>query len=497
MKAALSAHSAPTAERRIQKGPLLFVLIVGAFLSLLNQTVMGVALPEMMKQFHIAASSAQWLTTGFMLVNGILIPITAYLMKRFTTRQLFISSMVLLLVGTVICSVAPGFEVLLTGRLIQAAGAGIIMPLLMNVILEVFPPENRGGAMGLIGLAMIFAPAIGPTLAGLVIEHFSWRWMFYGMLPLVALVIVLSFKYLVNISETSRPRVDLFSVLLSTLGFGGLLYGLSSAGGKGWDDAEVLGSIAIGLVLLVVFCLRQLSSKEPLLDLRVFRYRAFSVTAIVNVMVTMVMYADMILLPLYLQTSRGYTVLESGELMLPGALLMGLMSPVAGKLYDRFGAKLLAVFGLLITIGGIVGMSSLGDDTSYGYIMMMNVLVRLGMSFLMMPVTTAGLNALPGNLNAHGTAASNTTRQVAGAIGTALLVTILSTRTKGHAEDLMASGASLSKQQLVVEASIQGTSDAYLFVVGLAALALVATLFLTNRKSAAVVKKEASAAQAG
>ena len=211
----------------IKKGPLLFVMILGAFIAVLNQTIMGVALPELMVSFNVAASTAQWLTTGYMLVNGVLIPITAFLMQRFTTRELFQSSMFIFLGGTIVSAVAPSFDVLLAGRLIQAAGAGIIMPLLMNVILTIYPPEKRGAAMGMVGFAIIFAPAIGPTVAGYVIEHYSWRMMFYGMIPLAVIVIGVASIYLKNVAERIYPKIDIWGVILSTIGFG--LFFMASA----------------------------------------------------------------------------------------------------------------------------------------------------------------------------------------------------------------------------------------------------------------------------
>ncbi|MFL6555144.1 MAG: DHA2 family efflux MFS transporter permease subunit, partial [Bacillus sp. (in: firmicutes)] len=402
----------------VKRGVLLFVLLLGSFLSVLNQTILNVALPDLMTQFKVSATTVQWLSTGFMLVNGILIPVTAFLMKRFTTRQLFISSMVLLLLGTFINAIAPSFAFLLTGRLIQAAGAGIIMPLLMMVVLVVFPVEGRGTSMGLIGLVIIFAPAIGPTLAGIVIEHFSWRWIFIGMLPLVAIVIALSVKYLVNVSETSRAKVDIIGVFLSTIGFGSMLYGFSSAGKNGWGSPVVLSCLIGGMIFIILFCQRQLTSNDPMLDLRVFKDRMFTMTSIINILLTVVMYADLILLPIYLQSSRGYSVLDTGLLLLPGALLNALMSPVTGRLFDKFGAKPLALIGLIFIIPAIWGVTNLSETTSFTYLMIRTIILRIGLSFLTMPINTAGLNSLPKHLNAHGSAVTNTVRQIAGAIGT-------------------------------------------------------------------------------
>jgi EmrB/QacA subfamily drug resistance transporter len=462
----------------IKKGPLLFVMIVGAFIAVLNQTIMSVALPELMVDFAIAASTAQWLTTGYMLVNGVLIPITAYLMQRFTTRELFLSSMFIFLGGTIVSAVANDFNILLVGRLIQAAGAGIIMPLLMNVILTVFPPDKRGAAMGMVGLAIIFAPAIGPTVAGYVMEHFSWQTMFYGMIPFVVIVIFVALIYLKNVTERTYPKIDIWGAILSTIGFGALLYGCSSAGSKGWSSAEVILLLIAGVVSLILFIWRQLVSKSPLLDLRAFKYSMFSLTTVINIAVTMVMYADMMLLPLYLQNARGYTAIESGLLMLPGALLMGLMMPVTGKLFDRFGAKWLSIIGMAITIVTTIGFVNLTDSTSYTYLVLMSTGRRIGMAMFLMPITTAGLNQLPARLNAHGTAISNTIKQVAGAIGTSLIVTVMTTSTKSHLQDMVAAGDSSSQKHMIMEASIQGINDAYLFIIGIGIVGLLLSFFI-------------------
>lgn len=469
-------------NQQIQKGVLLFILILGAFLSLLNQTILNVALPDLMKQFEVAATTVQWLSTGFMLVNGIIVPATAYFMKRFTTRQLFISSMVLLLVGTLIDAIAPNFVFLLSGRLIQAAGAGIVMPLLMVVILSIFPEDGRGTAMGMIGLVMIVAPAIAPTLAGFIIENFSWRWLFIGMLPLVVIVIGLSAKYLVNVSEPSKPKLDISSIILSTLGFGGILYGFSSAGDNGWGSTVVLGWLFAGTLSLILFIWRQLTLTNPLMNLEVFKSRMFTMTTIILVLSTIVMYADIILLPIYLQETMGYTVLQTGLLLLPGALISALMSPIAGRLFDKFGTKPLALAGSVFTIIAIGGVTNLSETTSYDYLMIRTILLRIGMSLITMPVNTGGLNALPRHLNADGTAVSNTVRQVAGSIGTALPVTIMTIKTQGHSDELLQLGEILSQDEIIRQASILGINDAYIFIAGIVVIALSVTIFVPPKK---------------
>ncbi|MGE7184622.1 DHA2 family efflux MFS transporter permease subunit [Peribacillus sp. NPDC006672] len=454
-------------------------MILGAFLATLNQTIMSVATPELMVDFNISAATAQWLTTGYLLVNGILIPITAYFMRRFTTRQLFLASMLIFLAGTIVSAVATNFPVLLTGRMIQAAGAGIIMPLLTNVIFTIFPPNKRGAAMGMVGFAIIFAPAIGPTLAGYILENYEWELMFYGMIPFTLLVIIFGFIFLKNVSEQVITKMDIISVILSTIGFGTLLYGFSRAGSEGWSSSEVLVSIAVGVSALGLFTWRQLTSQDPLLDLRAFKYKMFSLTTIINIAVTMVMYADMMLLPLYLQSARGYTALESGLLLLPGALVMGFLMPITGRLFDRYGAKWLSIIGLIITITTTIGFIDLTDSTSYTYLVLMSTGRRIGMALMLMPIQTAGLNQLPSSLTAHGTAISNTIRQVAGAVGTSLLVTVMTNRTETHFKEMMSTGGNMAGQEhMIVEATIQGINDAYVVIIAIGIIGLILSFFI-------------------
>lgn len=475
--------------KKINNGVLLAILILGCFLSTLNQTLLNVALSNLMDVFHVTAPIVQWISTGFMLINGILIPITAYLMKRFTTRQLFLSAMFFLLFGSIICAAAPTFSVLLSGRMIQAAGAGIIMPLMMSVVLAIFPVEKRGSAMGLLGLAIIFAPAIGPTLSGFVIQYHSWRWLFIGLIPLVIIVILLALKYLVNVSETSKSKLDIVSVLLSTIGFGFILYGFSSAGTKGWDNLLVVLSLVIGIVVTIMFCIRQLKSDDPLLNLSVFKHKVFTITSLINVLITMMMYADMILLPIYLQEGRGFTAFDAGLLLLPGALVNACMSPVTGRLYDRFGAKPLFIIGLLFIIPSMWAVTDLSESTTYMYLMIRTIFLRIGLSFITMPLNTAGLNALPKELGMHGSAVNNTVRQIAGAIGTAVVITIYTAQATSHATTLIQNNPSTTDELLKSLTSILGASDAYYFMMILAIIALVITLFMPMKRKQVIEEK--------
>jgi EmrB/QacA subfamily drug resistance transporter len=512
----------PTKKRRDQRShyvdpkninpiPIIAVLILGAFTSILNQTLLNVALPKIMTDLNVSYNTVQWLVTGYMLVNGVLIPMTAFLMETFSTRKLFIFAMVSFGVGTLFCALSPTFPILLVGRLIQGIGAGIIMPLMTNVMLTVFPPEKRGVAMGTMGVAMIFAPAVGPTLSGWLVENYTWRLLFYVVLPFIIVDIILAVIFLKNIKKLTFPKLDLLGFILSTIGFGGILYAFSEAGNKGWGSMEVEGTLIVGILSLIVFVWREYTVKYPMLEFRVFKFNIFTLTTVVNGVVTMAMFAAMILLPVYLQNIRGFTPLQSGLLLLPGAILMGIMSPITGILYDRVGARPLAIVGLIITVITTWQFATLTDATSYGHIMLVYTFRMFGMSMLMMPIMTEGLNQLPPHLHSHGTAMSNTMRQVAGSLGTAFLVTVMSNRTTfheaGYQNSLTASNHIASNQlqalsqgveatmhlptgegsslinlmlygQVMKEATIQGINDAFVVATGLAALALILSFFV-------------------
>ncbi len=413
----------------INKVPLMLVLISGAFAAILNQTLLATALPHIMADLHLEANTAQWLTSIFMLVNGIMIPITAFLIGRFTTRALFLSAMGMFAIGTLICAIAPTFSLLMVGRIIQAAGAGIIMPLMQTILFLIFPIEKRGTAMGMFGLVIAFAPAIGPTLSGWLVEQFPWRSLFYVILPIVIVDIILAYILLKNVTERTFPKLDILSIILSSLGFGGLLYGFSSAGSSGWDSQQVVISMVVGALALTWFILRQMKLKQPILEFRVFQYKMFTLTTALGMVVFIAMIGAATVLPLLMQNMLGFTAFESGLALLPGALLMGIMNPVTGRLFDKFGAKWLAIIGLSILTITTFMFTNMSAETTFAYIATVNAVRMLGVAMVMMPVTTAGLNQLPQHLIPHGTAMNNTMRQVSGAVGTALLVTVMVNNT--------------------------------------------------------------------
>lgn len=490
------------AAQAFKKGPIVAALLIGAFVALLSQTLLNVALPSIMEDLNIGANTVQWLSTGYLLVNGILIPISAYLIDRFTTRQLFIVAVGLFTLGTIVSAVAPNFSLLLTGRLIQAAGAGILMPLMSLVFLTIFPIEQRGKAMGMMGLAMIFAPAVGPTLSGWVVEHHSWRVLFYIVLPISLFALIFGAISMKNVTKKSDPKLDILGVIFSTLGFGGLLYGFSDASNDGWGSASVIVSLVVGLVSLVLFIWRELIAKKPILEFRVFKYSMFSLTTVINVIVTMAMFSGMILLPIYLQQIRGFTPLESGLLLLPGAILMGIMSPITGIVFDKIGARWLAVIGLVITAATSYEFSKLTTETTYAHIMIMYTLRMFGMSMLMMPIQTAGMNQLPQRLNAHGSAMSQTLRNVAGALGTAFLVTVMSNETAARTKEILATGTVDTNDQaqmlsVTQQAMVHGINFSFVVATWMVVVSLILAFFIKKVKPAEDKTRSTSAAPSG
>jgi EmrB/QacA subfamily drug resistance transporter len=422
-----TSHDVSQSTDSIKKFPLLLVLISGAFAAILNQTLLATALPHIMEDLHLEASTAQWLTSIFMLVNGVMIPISAFLIERFTTRSLFMTALGLFAAGTLICAVAPNFGILMVGRVVQASGAGIIMPLMQTILFLIFPVEKRGTAMGMFGLVISFAPAIGPTLSGWLVDQFPWRSLFYVILPIVIIDLIVAYFILVNVTKQTFPKVDILSIILSSFGFGGLLYGFSTAGTEGWSSVHVMVSMIIGSITLTLFILRQFKLKQPILEFRVFKIKLFTITTILGMLVFIAMIGGATILPILMQNMLGYSAFESGLMLLPGALIMGFMNPITGRIFDKFGAKWLAVTGLILISVTTFMFSNLTPQTSFMYLTVVNAFRMLGVAMVMMPVTTSGLNQLPNHLIPHGTAMNNTMRQVSGAVGTALLVTVMTT----------------------------------------------------------------------
>ncbi|CDR51200.1 DHA2 family efflux MFS transporter permease subunit [Staphylococcus schweitzeri] len=498
----------------VSRGKILTALLFGMFIAILNQTLLNVALPKINTEFNISASTGQWLMTGFMLVNGILIPITAYLFNKYSYRKLFLVALVLFTIGSLICAISMNFPIMMVGRVLQAIGAGVLMPLGSIVIITIYPPEKRGAAMGTMGIAMILAPAIGPTLSGYIVQNYHWNVMFYGMFIIGIIAILVGFVWFKLYQYTTNPKADIPGIIFSTIGFGALLYGFSEAGNKGWGSVEIESMFAIGFIFIILFVIRELRMKSPMLNLEVLKFPTFTLTTIINMVVMLSLYGGMILLPIYLQNLRGFSALDSGLLLLPGSLVMGLLGPFAGKLLDTIGLKPLAIFGIAVMTYATWELTKLNMDTPYMTIMGIYVLRSFGMAFIMMPMVTAAINALPGRLASHGNAFLNTMRQLAGSIGTAILVTVMTTQTTQH---LSAFGEELDKTNPIVQdhmrelasqyggqegamkvllqfvnklATVEGINDAFIVATIFSIIALILCLFLqSNKKAKATAQK--------
>ncbi|WP_222847994.1 MDR family MFS transporter [Ruania zhangjianzhongii] len=432
-------------SKPVNRNVVLAVLLSGGFIAILNQTLLATALPVFMRDLDITANTAQWLTTIFMLVNGVMIPVTAFLIQKFTTRSLFLTAMGLFTAGTVICMLAPSFAVLLAGRVVQASGAGIIMPLMQTILFAIFPVHKRGTVMGTFGLVIAFAPAIGPSLSGWIVDHYPWQTLFQMILPFAVVDMIVAYFILRNVTERTFPKLDVPSIIMSCLGFGGLLYGFSIAGGLGWSSPTVLVALIGGALVLVLFIRRQLRLKQPILEFRVFRYRMFTLNTAIGMVVFIVMIGGTTVLPLYMQNMRGLPAVESGLVLLPGALVMGLSSPITGRVFDAFGAKWLALGGTVIVTVTTFLYTVLTVDTSFAYLAIVNTVRMFGTAMVVMPVTTAALNELPMSLIPHGTAMNNTMRQIAASIGTAVLITVMtSTALDTGGKEGLVHGANIS-----------------------------------------------------
>ncbi|MFB3161518.1 DHA2 family efflux MFS transporter permease subunit [Neobacillus sp. 179-J 1A1 HS] len=450
---------------------IVVLLLAGAFIAILNQTLMITAIPPIMDQMSVTANSAQWLTTVFMLVNGIMIPISAFLLEKFTTRQLFISAMSVFALGTVVSGIAPNFEILLTGRVIQSVGAGVMLPLMTTVFLLIFPVNKRGAAMGLVGLVISFAPAIGPALSGWVTSQFSWRVLFFIILPIALIDIVVAFFFLKNVTEVSKPKVDVISILLSSFGFGGLLYGFTSAGNYGWTHAATLLSLTIGSISLIVFIFRQLRLKHPMLEFRVFTFSIFPFAIAIGMISFMGLIGAETIIPLFMQNMREYSAFEAGLALLPGALISGFMSPIVGRIFDKVGARWLVMIGLTIMTAASFAFTTLSPTTTLTYITVLYGIRMLGLSMVMMPVTTAALNQLPKRLISHGAAMDNTMKMIAASVGTAILVTVMTTI------------ADTAKQRPeIAYPDIHGANIAFMVVSVLSLVGLILSFFIKHKR---------------
>ena len=433
-------------------------LLVATFVVILNETIMGVALPVLMVDLDLTAGTVQWLTTAFMLTMAVVIPTTGFLLQRFSTRTVYAAALGLFSSGTLLAGLAPGFWVLLLGRIIQASGTAIMLPLLMTTILTLVPLQRRGAVMGNVSIAISVAPAIGPTLSGLILQYLSWRFMFLLVLPIALAALAYGLRGLVNVNADGDQPLDIVSVLLSVPGFGGIVFGLSQLGESGHGSSAWIApvSLVVGVICLVLFVLRQralIAGKGPLLDLRAFGFPMFRRGVALLCIAAVALFGAIILLPIYFQNVRGLSTLETGALLLPGGLLMGLLGPLVGRLFDRYGPRWLSTGGATLLVLTMLALTQVTPQTPIALLLGIHLVLSTGLAFLFTPAFTTALNPLPPHLYSHGSAILSTLQQVAGAAGVALLVTIMTlrmtSRVAGGAEEIAAEVAGLHLAFLV------------------------------------------------
>lgn len=466
---------------------MIITMLMGGFFGLLNETLLATALPSIMRDFNIEYTQVQWLTTAFLLTNGIVIPLSAMVIQRFTTRQVFTTSILIFLIGTIAGGFSPNFTVLLIARIVQALGSGMMMPLMLTTILDIFEPQERGKYMGIFGLVIGLAPAIGPTLSGYLVEYFNWRSLFHVVTPIAILTFLSSLKFVINVGTTKKVPIDVLSMIFSVLGFGGLLYGTSSISRDGFDDPIVLTTIIGGLILVVLFIIRQTRITTPLLDFRVFKEGQFAVGILIMAFVMIAMIGSETVLPIFVQNIMGKPALESGLILLPGAIVMGIMSVLSGFLFQKFGAKLPAIIGLSIVVITTFYFVFMDGDTSSGMLATVYAIRMVGIALGLMPLMTHIMNQLPMHLNAHASSMTNTVQQIAASIGTAALFTIMSHYAEAFKPDMadyQGMGKKAMMQAVQHDALLNGYHAAFWFTVIIAVISLISVFLLKGKKAA-------------
>lgn len=461
-------------------GTVIGILIVSTFVVFLNETIMGVALPTLIVQLDITAATAQWLTTGFLLTMGVVIPVTGFLLQRLHTRQVFVLAMGVFSLGTLVAAAAPGFPVLMGARVAQGFGTAIMVPLLMTTAMRLVPPAARGRTMGKISIVISVAPAIGPTISGIILDALNWRFMFLIVLPIAAAALVLGAVKLKNVTEPRKLPIDVLSVILSAIAFGGLLYALSEVGEEASGASQPVAPLvpaAVGSVTLALFIVRQvrpMRSSAPLLDLRVFRSRNFSLSVAVMSLANIGFFGSLVILPIYVQSVLRIDTLTTGLLLLPGGAAMGLLSPIVGRIYDRVGPSALVILGSVLVSAALWAMALVLDvGTPPIAVMILHTVLSIGLTLTFTPLSTTSLASLTPDLYSHGSATSNTLQQVMAGAGTALFVTLLATR----------GAAAVSSGADEIVAAAAGVRAAFLAGGIISLLAVVAGCFIRKPES--------------
>ena len=474
MEAKKTAKKTSKPITEINTKAIIAVLVFSGFIAVFNETILNVALSNLMAEMNVTAGTIQWIITAYMIVVAVLVPITAFLIQTFETKPLYLGAMTIFLLGTICAACSGSFVMLLVSRILQAAGTGMLIPIMMNTVLIVTPPQNRGSVMGACGAALALGPALGPTAAGILLQSFTWHALFIILIPIIIISMILGSIYLVNVSTVTKPKIDFISIILSTIGFGGFIYGISGLSEQGGNIKIVALIFIIGIISLILFGKRQMSLREPMLNLRICKYPVFTIGTLLVMISMMTIFTMAIMLPMFLQGTLETSTFIAAMALLPATLISGALTPIGGKIYDKIGAKILLPVGFAIILVPLFMLSRSNYDTSLMTIIVLFIVVDIGIALTMSPSQTVALSSLPKEYYPHGVAILNTLQQLASAIGSSLFIGIMSaTQIKA-----------LSNHATVQVANATGFSSATLALSGfvLIGLCLSFTLSLGNKK---------------
>lgn len=468
---------------------LTITLILGTFCTALTTNMLVTSYPTLMTKFSISSSTVQWLTTGALLVMGIMIPVSAWLLNNFSLRSVYTTALSCFLIGLIISYTAQNFQLILIGRLVQAVGIGITFPTIQTVLLVIYPPEKRGAMMGLGGIVIGLAPALGPTVSGWILDNASWRDLFGMMIPPVVIVLMMSIIFVRPVIPMKKSPIDAWAIAWSTIGFGTLLYGFSSVGQHGWGSSIVIISIIVGLIFIGLFVRREWPQKEPLLNIRLLKIPSFTIASMITALANTAMIGIQVVLPMYLQDVRGLSPLNSGLMILPGALLYGVISLISGRAYDKIGGRRLALMGMFLLTLGTLPFTMLTIHTPYTYIIMEYVVLMSGVALVAMPLTAASSVDLHGLQLSHGTAINSTMRQIMTSMGTAILGSVLTNVTNsGKPAKALLTSAPLAYRDQTYSAAITGFHAAFLVATELGIIGLIFACMVKKTQKAGDVQ---------
>lgn len=479
VKAVKNTSNTPIQYTTKQQIKIMLPLLIGGFIALLNETILNVAFPQLMVSLNVYLTSIQWLGTAYMLIIGISVPVTAFLIKTFSTRTLYLSAMTIFIIGTVLCGISNDFPSLLISRILQGCGTGMLLPIMMDTIMEIFPLSKRGTAMGICMMIVVAAPGIGPTISGFVLQYLNWHWLFFIILPFAAISIVLGVLFLKSYAVLTKPKIDILSIMLSTIGFGGLIFGISAIETMGFGNVTVIVSIIGGVVGLFLFARRQLSLTQPMLDIRIFRYPMFTLGTILLFISFMMPFAVNIILPTYIQKVLLTTTSTAGLALLPGSILNIIAVPVIGRFYDRIGAKPLVVSGFAAMVVCMFFLSRITETTTLIMIIVLQVLMTLGIALIITPAQTNSLNQLSTKDMAHGVAILNTTQQIAAAFGSSLFIGLMGAVSARNLVDVQATD--ITRQ---INATVAGVHTAFMAAFICVFIGLILSFFMKRPRKA-------------